>query len=255
MAKKNFNSLLNNKKGELQAKNNRHQMQFNTESALEEASKNPSKENISKAMQAVSKDSILLPKQKEEFFKNFEERYIRQFEFCPKDYENLKLEAKFLARMSSKSFMFMAERLQIIRDKAYYLEDGYKTFSEFIKEELDINKSTVYNYLKIIDIFGVQVLGKLSKPSNVIPFLPILDSLDDEKKKNLIKEEVINISNYSSFKEAELKAKELKMDFGIKSSTNPLFNKIKRIEKDILALDKKSLEYIIDFAKNKLKSF
>ena len=132
-------------------------------------------------------------------------------ENTPESYNDLKKEVKVLAEIHARTFIILAHRLKIIRDNELYKEDGYIDFKSFVESELEIARSTVYNYLTILELFGVQDLGHDIKTYNLIQALPIIKKYP-EKKEDIFKASQ-DLKNkefqayLKSFKNQELKEK------------------------------------------------
>lgn len=100
---------------------------------------------------------------------------------APDTYEGLKKEVKFLERVHAQSFVVLAHRLKLIRDGELYKKDGYEDFKAFIEGELEVGRTTVYNYISLLEVFGVQTFGQDVKISNLITILkPIKEHPEDK---------------------------------------------------------------------------
>lgn len=113
---------------------------------------------------------------------------------APTDYLQLKREVKELSEAHAKTFVILAHRLKIIRDSELYKIDGYEDFRAFVEGELDVARSTVYNYISIVELFGVQHVGHV-KTSNLFIALPVIRNHPEKK------EEIFNASQQYGRKE------------------------------------------------------
>ncbi len=153
------------------------------------------------------------------------------FENCPNDYEELKIEVKYLSGLTQYSFMLMAQRLMKIRDKKLYLEERdesgnikYKDFTVFVENEMQMSRGTIYKMIDIYDYYGSRVspgrhADELLQYTKLVPSLPLLkadvsiiDYNDKEKITELFWGSMLN--NISKH-DLELKANELKLKYGI----------------------------------------
>lgn len=195
-----------------------------TQEAVQELSVSeiPDKELAQKVVDIVKQDTFLELEDKKFLLSELESKYLFYFslENCPSDYVSLKEEAKFLARMTQHSFVFMAQRLLIIRDKELYKEDGYKDFQSFIDNELELAKRSVYNYIDLISLFGSDVFIKDKElaPSKLIPAIPLLKAEQEDIPKNEIKDQFIEYAKTHSARDAASIAKKLKVQYGISKS-------------------------------------
>lgn len=191
-----------------------------TKSAIEKVDIEPSKENVELAIMNIEKDDIISENDRQYLLNELRGKFVNLFNFdnCPvNDYELLKVEAKFLCGISHFSFLLMAQRLLIIRDKQLYINDGYTDFKSFIIKEMKIAKGTAYNYIDLITLFGVQTFGLDDKinPSKLIPVIPLLKSNDSKIPKEFIKDKFINESKDKSAREIQAEAKLLKIKYGL----------------------------------------
>lgn len=183
----------------------------------------PTMKNKEIAIKAVKNDtslstagSDLLEQIQTLFMKGFSSKII------PSVYEDLKREAKYLSDLNQISGLYMAQRLIIIRNKELYKNDGYTDFRSFIESELTLSRSTVYNYIDIIENFtasneidsNMEKLG--SNRSKLVPFIPLLKSDKlTEKQKSKIRTNVISDIEIRTFRELTQVAKELKLEYGL----------------------------------------
>ena len=182
----------------------------------------PSKEKVNSFLVALDKADISSD-EKNRIIDDIKYTYHKLFNFnnCPEDYETLKKEAKFLLGITQHSFLLMAQRLLKIRDEKLYKADKYNTFREFIKNELPVEKSTVYNYLNLIIFFGVKPFDTNPElnPSKLIPVLPLLKESNDQitvKDKQNLKNRFIKEASKKSAREIKVKADEFKVKYGLK---------------------------------------
>lgn len=145
----------------------------NLENALKEGYSTPAEPPQSSSFSSV-----------QEFHKESIRVGLNQFspENAPENYQDLKQEVKFLEKVHNQSFIILAHRLKIIRDKELYKEDNYLNFKEFIEKELEVGRATVYNYINVVELFGVQHVGHDIKTSNLFMALPLIKSLPERKE-------------------------------------------------------------------------
>jgi hypothetical protein len=153
---------------------------FNASSkkAVEQVQKAQSSELVRNAVEVVNGDPLMTPKEKEALFADLHKHYLSVFDLdnCPDDYELLKIEAKFLAGLSSNAFILMAQRLKKIRDLKLYKEDKYKSFKDFVNGEMSISRTTIYSYMDILQLFGEKRLSSEVdvEYTKLVPAIPIL---------------------------------------------------------------------------------
>ena len=191
--------------------------------------KEPSIENKAKAIAAIKNDSALTLASTE-LLEEIQNLFVKAFSSntIPSNYADLKKEAIYLADLNQVSGLYMAQRLKIIRDKELYKEDKYQDFKEFITSELSLSKSTVYNYIDLVEIFleskllNIDVEKISSNRSKVIPFLPILksDKLSDKDKES-IKSSIMKEIDTKSAREMSAEAKDLKVEYGLTKPKQP----------------------------------
>ncbi|MFW5890937.1 MAG: hypothetical protein ACOCUI_01835, partial [bacterium] len=182
----------------------------------------PTKEKVVKATKLIKDDANLPETSKLELINIIKEQYVSLFNFdnCPDDYEELKAEAKFFAGMIKYNFLLMAQRLIKIRDGELYRNDGYKDFSSFIKAELNIAKRTVYDYINIIEEFGVRLVAmdREVEYSKLLPIIPLLKSKNKKIPKKDLKEKYLKEIENKSKKQIQIEARNLKEQYGISKS-------------------------------------
>lgn len=100
---------------------------------------------------------------------------------APTSYKELKKEVKALAEVHAKTFVILAHRLKLIRDQELYKEDHYSDFKSFVDGELDIARSTVYNYISLVEIFNLENTRDI-KTSNLFIALPFIRNNPDKKE-------------------------------------------------------------------------
>ena len=210
-----------------------------TKEALNIVENNPTQEYVDNAIKLIEKDRYLSVNEKDEILEEIKNRFINVFSFdnCPDDYEALKVEAKFLSGISQYSFLLMAQRLKKIRDKNLYVEDGYNDFKEFIETELNVSRRTAYNYIELIECFGVQALAHDNiDTSKLIPTLPILNSDNKAIPKEELKYKFIEDSKNKTFRELQEETRELKIRYGIGSKKTNKTEFEKLLEKILKSL-------------------
>jgi hypothetical protein len=179
------------------------------------------------------------------------------FENCPEDYDALKGEAKKLALSSANSFVLLGQRLSKIREGNLYKADGYKDFKSFIQGEVKISRSTAYNYIDLIDCFGVQTFVQEDAPdaSKLIPALPLMKA-DDEKiskaDKKTLKARLIKDATTKTDKEMKEDLGALKVKYGLAEEKQEIdkieatFDRLMSLFPETLtAVDKKKIQKFI----------
>lgn len=209
MAKKEFKNL-NRHKIEDTIKSIK--MDDNTEEIISSAINNPSIENINASIKIIDSDIFLSRENKKELQEMLERYYFELYskDVDTEDYYTLKEEAIYFAKMTNESFVLMAQRLKIIRDKELYKNDGYLFFKDFLDNEIKLNKSTINRYINIIENYEVATLQPGIEHSKLIPSLPILKLNISDEKKEEIKEMFLNGSRNLSARELQKKADEIK---------------------------------------------
>lgn len=263
MGKKNFDFDLLSGGKSVSEKVKEIKMHDDTKNAIIKTGKKPSKENIINAVEIIKNDKIINEKERAIIIEEFQLKFIRDFNFdnCPENYIDLKKEAKFLAGISQYSFLLMAQRLKKIRDEKLYEIDGYNHFKQFIENEMPIAKRTSYDYINIIEYFGVRLvaLGDVQY-SKLLPIVPLLRSDNENIPKDKLKEKYLKDINIKTKREIILEANELKVKYGImiKKQKNikleKLFNTfIEKIPNDLSEYDKITLNNFIEKLKELIK--
>lgn len=220
-----------------------------TRNKLDEFTESPNPETGIMVVEAIKQDSNLNPKQKGILLSAFEEKYLELFNFdnCPDDYESLKIEAKFLAKMSQNSFLLMAQRLQKIKDNELWKldknsqnEQKYLSFKDFIVNEIHIERTTAYKYIDLISLFGVETFqhGEIEH-SKLLPIIPLLKSNIEESMRVQIISQILSDAKEKSAREMQKEAKALKLKYGIVPLKKEI-SSVEKIKRDILKTLKKS---------------
>ncbi len=177
------------------------------------------KPDVDSALEAISKDSKLSDKDKKYLSELIMSEFVDLFNFdnCPDDYETLKKEAKFFAGLTQYSFLLMAQRVMKIRDEKLYQQDGYLDFKSFVENELPINRQSAYNYISILECFGVQLVGHGNdlEYSKLLPFVPIIRTNNPKVSSEAVKKGFIEDAKNKTKKEMVREAEELKFKLGI----------------------------------------
>jgi len=110
------------------------------------------------------------------------------------------------------SFLLLGQRLMKIRDNELYIEDGYKDFKTFVETEVKISRSTAYNYIDLVSVFGVQTFGHANAPdpSKLIPLLPILRAKREDIPSDKIKSQFIKKAKTESARDLQDEIKQIK---------------------------------------------
>jgi hypothetical protein len=228
-----------------------NEIEEQTVEAVEKLNPDSDKKEILEATELIKKDVLLPDKSKKEIIDLIQKEYVTLFNFenCPDSYEELKLEAKFFAGMAKYNFLLMAQRLVKIRDNELYLKDGYSHFREFIENEINLSRSTVYNYIDLVTIFEVQAFGhdEEIEHSKLIPVLPILKAENEDIPKLELKNQFLNDVKTKSYREIQSNAKELKLKYG-------LVKKVQKEEKPLKPYrEEKGINYYIEMTGNEVK--
>lgn len=106
------------------------------------------------------------------------------YEKAPLNYHDLKEEIKFLEKVHAQSFVILAHRLKIIRDNELYKEDGYTDFKSFLENELNITRTMVYNYIKVLEVYGVNpgLHEENIKITSLVRTLPYAENYPEDKE-------------------------------------------------------------------------
>lgn len=230
------------------------EMKKETKDALLNVEDEPTKEKITKTLEIVRNDEIMQENDKNIFINLFKEQFIQFFNFdnCPDDYFELKKEAAFLSGVSQYSFLLMAQRLKKIRDKKLYILDGYEHFKDFIEKEISIAKRTSYDYISIVECFGVRLvaLGENVEYSKLLPIIPLLKNKNNAIPKEELKDTFLKDIFIKSKKEIIEQAKQLKIKYGLINKTSGEKN-IEWIDKIQIKINNK-IGKITDQEKEKL---
>ncbi len=203
------------------------QVSESVEKSINDIINEPSKEKITNAVVVMDKDKNLSPQAREKILKELEKNFLSLFSInqCPDDYEILKVEAKFLARMANYSFLLMAQRLKIIKDNELYKHDGYRNFKEFIENEMNISRATVYKYLDIFTYFidvspaRHEFLSKDIEYTKLVPAIPLLKARSSDIPKEEIRNEFIEyLSKDKPRNEIRNRAEELKLQYNLQKN-------------------------------------
>lgn len=202
-----------------EAAENIENMSGETADSIEELLANPRKENVTRAVAAIQRDEMLPESGKNILLGSLRKQFSGLFNFdnCPEDYESLKLESVFLSDLMQASFLLLGQRLMKIRDNELYREDGYVDFKTFVEKEIKIARSTAYNYIDLVSVFGVQTFGHVNAPdfSKLIPLLPVLKSKNDNIPVNKIKSQFIEKAKVESARDLKDDIKQLKIQYGL----------------------------------------
>lgn len=186
--------------------------------SYDELKKSPDSKKVDEVILKINKSKIS-PDDKEILINSIMKEFISVFNFdnCPDDYEELKKEAKFLSGLTQYSFLLMAQRLLKIRDDELYKKDGYLDFIDFIRNELSIAKRTVYDYINLLECFGVRTfaLDANIQYTKLLPVIPLLKSENIEIPKSEIKKRFLQEIKNKSAREIKIETKELKEKYGI----------------------------------------
>ncbi|HOF00904.1 MAG TPA: hypothetical protein PK385_06405 [Spirochaetota bacterium] len=255
MAKKNFRGRETRNLSDII--NDKNVVSDDVKTAILGLGASPTSDKLNSIIKIIENDTSILIEDKKELLNSLQEKYISIFNFdnCPEDYEDLKMEAKFLSGVTQYSFMLMAQRLLKIRDNELYKKDGYLDFSSFIENELSISRSTVYNYIDIVTIFGVQPVGRDEniEYTKLLPIIPILKAPEGNNiPKDEIKKRFLSEIRNKSKTEIIDEANRLKLEYGlvkerkIKDQIDKSFKKFyELLLNDAKDLDKNKLSYYI----------
>lgn len=204
-----------------EAAENIENMSEDTEVSIDELIESPRKENVVKTLAAIRTDPLMNTEEKNELLYALRSQFAGLFSLdnCPDDYESLKLEAIFLSDLMQASFVLLGQRLLKIRDNELYIKDGYKDFKAFVEKEIKISRSTAYNYIDLVSVFGVQTFGHedAPDPSKLIPLLPVLKAKKDDIPVDKIKSQFIEKAKTESARDLKDDIKQLKIKYGLMS--------------------------------------
>ncbi len=137
-----------------------------------------------------------------------------------------------MSGITQVSFLLMAQRLKKIQDEDLYTGE-YPNFKSFIENEMPIKRTTVYNYIDIISLFGVQALEqeKDMEFSKLIPYIPILKKVSfEELEMRTKKKEFLQKAKTTSFRDIIKETDELKLHYGLVNKINKELVEIKKIK-------------------------
>lgn len=227
----------------------------NTVDALDDLFGSPRKEALTRAVVAVKKDTQLKDADKTKLISLLRSQFIDLFNFknCPEDYETLKLESVFLSELTQQSFLLLGQRLMKIRDNQLYRIDGYNDFKAFVEEEIKISRSTAYNYIDLVSLFGVQTFGHKNSPdaSKLIPLIPILKSNREDIPSEKIKSQFLESAKTKSAREMKDDAQKIKIKYGLASEAE----EIDRIDKAFNSLMNSLPEKLAAADKKKIRNY
>jgi len=255
MAKKVGMDFINNRKPN--ANLDLSKVSENTKNVIDEIKSiaNPTKEMIVNAVEVIKNDNEIEDEFKISLIEQLRNDYFTLFNpnNCPEDYESLKNEAKFLAGMTQYSFLLMAQRLKVIRDKELYKEDGYDDFKAFIEKEINVSRSSAYNYIDIVEFFGVQPVGHQEKIeyAKLLPAIPLLRANNNNIPKEEIKKKLLEEISTKSKREIIEQINGLKIKYGLSKQKS----KNGKLPKMIDAFEKNIPEEISDYDKILLTRF
>ncbi len=199
-----------------------------TKEAIKEVIKNPVPDNINTVKGLILKDSIISAENRNEvllILAGITEKNLN-FHNCPEDYESRKSEAIYAAKSTQYHSMIMAQRLTAIRDDKQYQDEKdvngnikYYDFVDFIKGEIPMGKTTVYNLIDVWNFYGDRVqsigLGNELQYSKLLPSIPFLKTdselIDDTIIKNKFWDWMMTLSQ----QEIKQMAAELKIELGL----------------------------------------
>lgn len=128
---------------------------------------------------------------------------LNQFtqENAPLHYQDLKKEVKFLEKIHAQSFVILAHRLKLIRDKELYKEDGYNDFKSFLENELSITRTMVYNYIKVLEVYGVNpgLHEENIKITSLVRTLPYAENYPEDKELLFLKSKELSRRDLESY--------------------------------------------------------
>ncbi len=248
-----------------EAAQNISSMDEETSQSIENLILEPRKGNVNNALVAINRDQTLSKSNKKILIDSLREQFADLFNFnnCPDDYETLKVELLFLSELTQVSFLLLGQRLMKIRDNELYRNDGYSDFKSFVTNEIKISRSTAYNYIDLVSVFGVQTFGHVDSPdpSKLIPLLSILKSGREEIPCEMIKSQFIEEARTKSARDIKEDAKQLKIKYGLLDTpehTDPFdraFNSLLNVfPSKLSALDKKKIRNYIKQLNSLLES-
>jgi len=239
------------------AADNIENMTEETAESLEDLLAEPRKDKVTKAVVAIRRDALLPDADKKTLIDALRAQFSGLFNLknCPDDYESLKHESIFLSELTQVSFLLLGQRLMKIRDNELYRIDGYDDFKTFVTEEVKIARSTAYNYIDLVSVFGVQTFGRANAPdpSKLIPLLPLLKSKNENIPVDKIKSQFVKEAQNHSARDIKEKAQELKVKYGLAKEPEEVdrleraFNSlVSALPDKLTASDKKKIRKYID---------
>ncbi len=228
-----------------------------TKESLKNLTDNPNRENFESAVVVLKEDTSLDEKNRRRIIEALSSKYFELFDFnnCPDDYQTLKGEAKFLSGLTQYNFLLMAQRLLKIRDGELYLEDGYKSFKDFIENEIELSRQTAYKYIDIVLYYGDRVVpGRHESESfdytKLLPFIPLLKADDSTIPKEEIKTKTIDEMKRLSRVRMTEEANSLKERYGIVISATKNRGLLNKIKNEIKKLSRSEFDELLDYLKN-----
>jgi hypothetical protein len=219
MAKKTFEKPLNRGRETFDFNDKSYNPDDHTEDVINDFRNEPTKEKMPIVLRAVETDSRLSVEIKNDIIERLKTDFAYLFSRdIPDDYQSLKEESKLLAKFAQTSFVLLAIRLKKIRDEELYREDKYTDFKSFVESELDIARSTAYNYIDLVSVFGARTFENSKiDPSKLISAIPLLRM--NGVPVDSIKKEIISDARNLSAREISEKVKLLKEEYSPKPKT------------------------------------
>lgn len=234
---------------------NKGEMSEETYKSINGLTGQTTKESVIEVTEIIKSDDKIPVEKRNELIEKIQHDYINLFNFnnCPEDYNSLKKEVKFFSGMLKYNFFLLAHRLIKIRNDKLYEKDGYTNFKDFIENELNVSKATVYKYMDIISSFGVSLARLDSDYENVeytklMPIIPLLKANNDDIPKEEIKNQFLNNIKEKSRRELREEATRLKIQYGVINDShndNKFINLVDYFYKKIpTSLNKKEIDKI-----------
>lgn len=223
--------------------------------SIDDLIESPRKEKVTGTVAAIRRDPLMKETDKKMLLDVLRGQFADLFNFqnCPEDYESLKLEAHFLSDLTQFSFLLLGQRLKKIRDNELYRQDGYDDFKAFVEQEIKIARSTAYNYIDLISVFGVQTFGHRNPPdpSKLIPLLPLFKANREDIPEQKLKSRFIEEAKTKSARDIQEEAKKLKIKYGLAKEPED----VDRLEKAFNGLMGVIPEQLTPADKKRIRSF
>lgn len=155
-----------------------------TKNAVKTAIISKKKEDYIIAAALVKSDNSIIIEKKKEIQFEFRNNFINLFKDIVMDLDIMTEEINYLSKVQEVSFVVIASRLKLIKDKKLWI-NKHESFKEYLLNETNIDYKTALQYIDIVSYFGDKILTKDIEYSKLVPVIPLLKSKivpDDEKE-------------------------------------------------------------------------